>query len=81
MKVTIDAGGRVVIPKEIRDRLGLHPGEALELQERDGRIELAPVGAKVWLEERAGQLVAVTEEPAPPLTVDGVREVAERLRR
>jgi AbrB family looped-hinge helix DNA binding protein len=81
MKVTIDSGGRVVIPKEIRDRLGLHPGEALELQERDGRIELAPVGAKVWLEERAGQLVAVTEEPAPPLTVDGVREVAERLRR
>jgi AbrB family looped-hinge helix DNA binding protein len=81
MKTTIDSGGRVVIPKAIRDSLGLAVGEELEVRERDGRIEMEPVGRKVWLEERGGRLVAVTEEPAPVLTVDDVRAVVERLRR
>jgi AbrB family looped-hinge helix DNA binding protein len=81
MKTTIDSGGRVVLPKAIRDSLGLAAGEELEVRERDGRIELEPVGRKVWLEEREGRLVAVTEEPAPALTADDVRTVVDRLRR
>ena len=81
MKTTIDSGGRVVIPKAIRDSLGLAVGEELEVRERDGLIEMEPVGRKVWLEERDGRLVAVTEEPAPVLTAQDVRAVVERLRR
>lgn len=34
--------GQVVIPKEIRDRLGLRPGEALIASDVEGRIVLAP---------------------------------------
>lgn len=81
MKTTIDSGGRVVIPKAIRESLGLRPGEELEVRERDGRVEMEPLPRKVWLEERGGRLVAVTEEPVAPLTVDDVRAVVERLRR
>jgi AbrB family looped-hinge helix DNA binding protein len=81
MRTTIDSGGRVVIPKAIRDNMGLAVGEELEVRERDGRIEMEPVGRKVWLEERGGRLVAVTEEPAPILTAEDVRAVVERSRR
>lgn len=35
MTVTIDKSGRVLIPKPLRDRLGLAPGTALALAVRD----------------------------------------------
>lgn len=35
MTVTIDKFGRVLIPKPLRDRLGLAPGTALDLKVRD----------------------------------------------
>jgi AbrB family looped-hinge helix DNA binding protein len=39
MTVTIDKAGRVVVPKPVRDRLGLHAGLELELTEvRDGLL-------------------------------------------
>lgn len=81
MQITIDGAGRVVIPKSIRRSLGLGSGQALEVSERDGRIELVPVGPRVWIEERDDGLVAVTDEPVTPLTVDDVRALVERSRR
>lgn len=81
MRTTIDGAGRVVVPKSIRDRLGLTPGHALDIVERDGRVEMQPLGPKVWIEKRDGRPVAVTEGPVEPLTVDDVRAAVERLRR
>ena len=81
MKTTIDKAGRVVVPKELRDRLGLSGGEALEIREADGRIEIEPMAARVRLEDGAEGLVAVAEEEMPPLSDDVVRETLERSRR
>lgn len=81
MKTTIDKAGRVVVPKELRDLLGLNGGETLDIREADGRIELVPLSAKVRLEERPGGLVAVAEEELPPLSDDLVRKTLERSRR
>lgn len=81
MRTTIDKAGRVVVPKELRDILGLRGGEALEIRETDGRIELEPIPAKIRLEERAEGLVAVTDEELPPLSDELVRETLERSRR
>ncbi|MGH9157746.1 MAG: AbrB/MazE/SpoVT family DNA-binding domain-containing protein [Acidimicrobiales bacterium] len=81
MRTTIDGAGRVVVPKSIRDSLGLTAGQPLEIIERDGVAELRPVGQRVWIEERDGALVAVTENPVPPLTTDEVRDLVERSRR
>jgi AbrB family looped-hinge helix DNA binding protein len=81
MRTTIDSAGRVVIPKELRDRLGLEGGTALELRERDGRIEIEPAPAAMKLVRRSGGRVAVPEQRLPPLTDEIVRETLERTRR
>ena len=41
--VTISPKFQVVIPKEVRDRLDLHPGQKVQVIEYDNRIELIPV--------------------------------------
>lgn len=40
MNVQIDKSGRIVLPKLVRDRLGLQPGTALLLEETQGGIFL-----------------------------------------
>ncbi|MBI2882907.1 MAG: AbrB/MazE/SpoVT family DNA-binding domain-containing protein [Candidatus Methylomirabilis oxyfera] len=42
-KVTISPKFQVVIPKEIREKLGLEPGQKVEALMYDDRIELIPV--------------------------------------
>ncbi len=81
MKTTIDKAGRVVVPKALRDILGLSAGEALEIREADGRIEIEPVSTKIRLEDRPEGLVGVAEEELPPLSDDIVRATLERSRR
>ena len=61
MKTTIDAAGRVVIPKTIRSQAGLHAGMQIEIRCRDGRIEIEPADEEVRLEWQAGWLVAVAD--------------------
>ena len=41
--VTISPKFQVVIPKAIRERLDLHPGQQVHAFEYDGRIEFVPV--------------------------------------
>jgi AbrB family looped-hinge helix DNA binding protein len=82
MRITIDGAGRVVIPKPMRDDLGLRGGDELEVVARDGRIELEPAQRRMILTERDGFLAAeVDDEETPTLTTDEVREALERLRR
>ncbi len=81
MRITVDAAGRVVIPKQVRDRLHIGPGSTLELDELGGHVELRPVGREVWIDRSGVRPVARTAEDAPRLTSDAVRELTERLRR
>lgn len=39
-KTKMTAKGQVTIPKEVRQRLGLRPGDELEFVEEDGRFTL-----------------------------------------
>ncbi len=81
MRVAIDRAGRIVVPKSLRDQLGLQPGTALEIQARDGRLELEPVLSAMRLVRRGKGLVATTDEPLPPIDAEHVRAVTESLRR
>ena len=40
METTLDRFGRIVIPKRVRDALGLAPGTVLEIEESDDRVVL-----------------------------------------
>jgi AbrB family looped-hinge helix DNA binding protein len=55
MRATIDKAGRLVIPKPLRDRLGLQPGE-VELVVDGAALRVEPV-VGTGLEERDGRLV------------------------
>ena len=81
MQTTIDAAGRVVIPKSIRDSLGLTGGQTIEIRERDGAVEIEPAATPMRLEKRGGHLVAVPEHELPVLRDALVRATLERIRR
>ncbi len=81
MRTTIDPAGRLVIPKAIRDRLGLRGNEEVEITERDGRIEIEPAPTDVELVREGGLLVARPDRALPPLTDEIVRETLDRVRR
>lgn len=55
MRTTIDKAGRVVIPKPLRDQVGLRPG-AVELTAEGAGLRIEPVAGDT-LEERGGRLV------------------------
>jgi len=80
MTVTMDAAGRLVIPKELRERAHLEPGVPLDVTLRDGRIEIEPAPRPVKLVQRGRFRVAVPTEPSAPLTEDIVRAVRRQLR-
>jgi AbrB family looped-hinge helix DNA binding protein len=81
MRTTIDVAGRVVVPKALRDELGLTGGQELHISVRDGRLELEPPPLPMHLERRGRAVVAVADAPVDPLTSELVRETLERLRR
>jgi AbrB family looped-hinge helix DNA binding protein len=81
MKATIDAAGRVVIPKALRDALGFKAGQTLEVRAADGRLEIEVSDTPMRLVKRGKGVVAVADSPLPKLTADEVREVLESLRR
>ena len=57
METTIDRFGRILIPKRVRDDLGLRPGTVLRVEERERAVSLIPLEAEDVLEDREGVLV------------------------
>lgn len=81
MRTTIDRAGRLVIPKAIRDAVGLQAGMPLDIRVHDGRIEIEPENVAVKLVRRpGGLLVAVPTGDTEPLTTAVVQHVMENLR-
>lgn len=81
MRATLDAAGRIVVPKALRQALGLKPGQPLEIRLGDGRLEIEIAATPMTLQKRGKGVVAVPALEMPALTSDQVRETLERLRR
>jgi len=81
MKTAIDAGGRIVIPKPLRDSLGLTAGQPLEITEQDGHLEIVPVRTPMRLVDEGDGVAAVADADMPVLTAGMVRDTLERTRR
>jgi AbrB family looped-hinge helix DNA binding protein len=80
MRSSIDAAGRLVIPKSIREAAGLRPDTPLEIRFRDGRVEIAPAPVEVRIEVRRGVAVAVPAGPVPAVTAGEVEALRRRIR-
>ena len=76
MTITMDAAGRLVIPREIRRDAGLVPGAPLDVRFREGVIEIEPQPVAVTLTRRGHLLVAAPARTMPTLTT----AVVERTR-
>ncbi len=75
MRATIDKAGRLVIPKPLRDRLGLVPG-LVEVVADGNALRVEPL-ADDTLEPRGGRLVIpATGFPIGDETVQSLRDFA-----
>lgn len=81
MQTTIDGAGRVVIPKAIRDAMGLEPGGRIDVVFVDGRIEIEVAYLPTHVEMRDGLPVIVADAEVPELTTEMVRATLEAIRR
>ncbi len=56
MSITIQLGksGRLVVPKAIRDNLGLHEGSRLKLEIQGGKLQVAPEPDPIKIEMKNG---------------------------
>jgi AbrB family looped-hinge helix DNA binding protein len=79
MRTTIDAAGRLVVPKPLREELGFRAGSELDLAAVDGRLEVS-MPSRVRIEDgpHGPRLAAAGAEP---LTAADVRALLERSRR
>jgi AbrB family looped-hinge helix DNA binding protein len=65
MSITITLGkaGRLVVPKTIRDSLGLHEGSRLKLEVQGGKLHAAPEPDPVSIELKGGFPVIRSDVP------------------
>jgi AbrB family looped-hinge helix DNA binding protein len=63
MEAVNEQAGRVVVPKPIRDALGLLPGTKVDITPYGAGAQLVPAGRTARLVEEDGVLVAAGETP------------------
>lgn len=73
MQATITAKGQVTVPKVIRDKLRLKPGDRIDfLLDASGELRVAPVTASVK------QLKGMVPRPPKPVTLEQMDEAIAR---
>ncbi len=78
METTIDSLGRVVIPKALRDALGLTPGATIDISRYGPGLQLTPAGRTARLVEEDGRLVADSTTPVTDEDVFGLLDASRR---
>ncbi len=76
MQATITSKGQVTLPKPIRDKLHLEPGDRIDfLLDDDGCLRVEPVTASVT------QLKGMVPRPDVPITLEQMDEAISRAAR
>lgn len=57
MQTFVDKFGRLVIPKVIREHLGIKPGSVIEIEEKDETVLLKIIGRESPVQQKKGVLV------------------------
>jgi AbrB family looped-hinge helix DNA binding protein len=80
MQTKISTKGQVVLPGPVREKLGLRPGDPLDVSLEGGNIVLKPKRrrrrkAKIVIDSRTGFAVLTAGRDAPVLTSKQVKEI------
>ena len=78
METTIDAVGRIVVPKQLRDSLGMQPGTIVDVSAYGAGLQVLPAGRTARIVQVDGRTVA---ESDTPVTDDIVFGLIDSLRR
>ena len=81
MESTIDRAGRLVVPKALREVLGLANGGRVVIYPEEGRLVIEPAPVAKRLVRSGRGLVCVASEPIPSMSAEDVRAVLEATRR
>jgi AbrB family looped-hinge helix DNA binding protein len=75
-KLALDNAGRILIPRALRQKLHLSPGDTLELEREDDAITLRPLRPKALLRKELGVWVYEGEptQATIPELIDRERE-------
>lgn len=70
---TITSKGQTTIPKDIRDRLHLRPGDRLEfVVDDDGRVVVLPATVD------AAELAGILKPPSRPVSVEAMNQAVRK---
>jgi AbrB family looped-hinge helix DNA binding protein len=75
--VAVDKAGRLVLPKSVRESLGIAPGDQLEITADEARIILSPVRVGAGLRKEFGVWVYRSGQPATKPAPDLVERARE----
>ena len=78
MKAVIDSVGRIVVPKPLRDALGLIPGSSVEVSRYGAGLQIIPSGRTARLVEENGVLVATGDTTIDDEIVFGLIDSGRR---
>jgi AbrB family looped-hinge helix DNA binding protein len=78
MEATLDSVGRVVIPKALRDALGLRAGSTVDISHYGAGLQLIPAGRTARLVDEDGALVATGKTEIDDDVVFGLLDAGRR---
>lgn len=72
--LTIDESGRILLPKQVREQLGLNIQDRLSLEVKDGKLILQPLSQEALTDYEEGVLVVKSEfADSREITIDNIR--------
>lgn len=78
MKAKIDGVGRILVPKVLRDTLGLTPGSVVDISRYGAGLQVVPAGRTARLAEEDGLLVATGDTQIDDDIVFGLIDAGRR---
>ncbi len=78
VKTSIDSAGRIVVPKALRDALGLTPGSELDISRYGAGLQLIPAGRTARVVGEGGRLVATGDTSIDDEVVFGLIDSGRR---
>jgi len=78
MEAKLDSVGRIVVPKSLRDALGLDAGSVVDISRYGAGLQVVPAGRTARVIEEDGVLVATGKTKIDDDTVFGLIDAGRR---